>query len=196
MTKQNAGEFGNPTGPGFADLRTANGQLVVAALSEWRQYLDQVARDTPDENLGWLRSVYLVPAALARSWASFYSLDRIAQHDWAGRKLCRLRGIVKLDDRNWTPISQDPLDDEGKGHTALCELIGADTIEGGPLTYAERVQAEWKRKLGSNFFATGPIYPKAGKEQYAMGYNVRVLAVNGLRMGQWFKVQLPPAPTW
>jgi len=197
-TKQR-GEFGQPTGPGFSDLRTANGELAVAALSEWRQYLDGIARNTPDENLGWMRAVYLVPTTIARAWASMYTLDRIAQHDWGGRKVCRLRGVVELDGALWTPISQDAIGKDGKGHTALCRLLPPESFDGnvgGLLPYPERITDTWKRKLGSNFFAVGPVYRPRGDEYFGLGHNVRVLAVDGLKPGQWFRVELPPEPQW
>lgn len=196
MSRKKAAAFGTAEGPGITQLRTANGTRVPIAISEWRRMLDHQAQTIPDDNFGWLRTVYLVPLSLARSWASFFSVDRIVQHE-PGRKRLRLRGSFELDGRLWTPSSQEPLDAEGKGHVDLVELLDALTFtDFPPMNYAQRMTAENVRRHGSNYRGVGPVYRKTGDEAYVLGYTARAFAVDGLELGQWFKVQLPAAPTW
>lgn len=196
--KTTPAKFGTEHGPGFASLRTTSGEPVAVALANWRHTLDEHARSAPDDNLGWLRTVYLVPAAIGRAWQQLASIDVIAQHNWEGRKRCRLRGVIVFDELNWASTAGGP---EAKPQdVALTQLLTPEHVEasvaGRMLTWPERQDEKLVRTLGRNFFGVGPVYPKNGDEAWALGYNARVVPVEGLELGQWFKVTLPPAPQW
>lgn len=190
-----APSFGSEDGPRFAALRTPEGQSVAAALADWYRTLNNQNASAPDENLGWLRVVYVVPSALGRAWQQLASVEALVQHDWAGRKRCRLRGVIQFDDAAWASTSP-----AARGDVALCQLLTPEHVKAsladGPLTWPERQDPKFQRLLGRNFYGVGPVYPKSGDQAYALGWNVRVIPAEGLSLGQFFKVDLPPAPTW
>lgn len=203
--KHDRPKFGTPEGPKFSQLRVAGiatPTSVAEALASWRSRLDEQVRTAPDDNLGWLRVVYLVPPALARAWQQLASVDVVTQHDWAGRKRCRVRGIIGFDDAQWISSAGGP--SEGTtahpaDDVALTQMITpkfATEAAGGVYSWTDRQDEALVRKLGRNFFAVGPVYGKTGDEDWALGYNVRCIPVEGLELGQWFKITLPPAPTW
>ena len=189
-----APSFGSEEGPRFASLRTPEGGSVAAALADWYRTLNDQSAAKPDENLGWFRVAYIVPAELCRAWQQLASAEAVVQHDWAGRKRCRLRGVIKFDDQAWASMS--PSDND----VALCQLLTPEQVKSsvadGPLTWPERQDAKHRRALGSNWYAVGPVYPKSGDEAYALGWFVKAIPAEGLALGQFFKVNLPPAPAW
>jgi hypothetical protein len=190
--------FGAATGPGFGSLRTAAGGLVAAALTNWRAVLDEHHKTAPDDNLGWLRTVYLVPSAIGRTWQQLQSVEAIYGHNWDGKKKCRLKSVIQFDGQPWASTSGgpgSPPEDVSLTQLLTPEFVAA-SLAGGMHTWPERQDEKLRRTLGSNFFAVGPVYPKTGDEQWALGYNVRVIPVEGLALGQWFKITLPPAPKW
>lgn len=193
-----APKFGTDTGPGFGSLRTAGGELVAKALTDWRATLDEHSRTAPDDNLGWLRTVYLVPSAIGRAWQQLASIDVLMSHNWEGRKRCRLRGVIGFDGQQWASTAGG--DKAPPGDIALTQLLTPDfvkaSIAGGMYTWQERQDDKLVRALGRNFFAVGPVFGKSGDEEWALGYNVRCIPVEGLELGQWFKITLPPAPQW
>lgn len=188
--------FGTSTGPGFGSLRTAAGGLVAAALTDWRAKLDEHARSAPDDNLGWLRTVYLVPSAIGRTWQQLQSVEAVTAHNWEAKKKCRLKAVVQFDGQPWASMAAggDPMD------VALTQLLtpayAEASVAGGVFSWTARQDDKLVRTLGRNFFAVGPVYAKASDDAWALGYNVRVIPVEGLELGQWFKVTLPPAPQW
>lgn len=193
-----APKFGTETGPGFGSLRTVGGELVATALAAWRAKLDEHHRATPDDNLGWLRTVYLVPPAIGRAWQQLASIDVVMQHNWEGRKRCRLRGVIGFDGQSWASTSGG--DGAAAEDVVLTQLLTPEyitaSVAGGCCTWPERQDEKLIRTLGRNFFAVGPVYPKHGDDEWALGYNVRCIPVEGLELGQWFKITLPPAPQW
>jgi hypothetical protein len=186
--------FGQPGGPGFSDLHLPGGEPLVAALSAWRR----APRD--EANLGWLGNVFVVPSALARSWAVLHSVD-IIHADSGSKKKPRLRGIVTLDGRQWTPTgplithSETNRDELDASHLCLTELLPAEIIESGIagrlFTLEQRMDPTVCEQLGRNFYGVGPVYPKAGEEPLGLGYNVRVFPVEELELGQWFSLTVP-----
>jgi hypothetical protein len=193
-----APKFGEENGPGFGSLRTPMGELVATTLANWRDKLDEHHRTTPDDNLGWLRTVYVIPAAIGRAWRTLGSIDVVMQHNWDGRKRCRLRGVIGLDGQQWASTMGGegaPADDVALTQLLTPEFVKA-SVAGGVYTYPERQDDKLVRTLGRNFFAVGPVYPKNGDDEWVLGYNVKCIPVDGLELGQWFKIQLPPAPQW
>lgn len=200
MTKKQkaAPRFGAIDGPGFSALRLASGELVVGALSRWRRQMSENGH-ADETNLGWLDRVYLVPTPLARSWAQFESLDLLATE--SGKKKLRLRGVVKLDGKEWAVTggvrraSPDAPPEMDLEHVALTELIDAEAMSASSVgrlyTFAERFAPEVTEVLGRNFRGIGPVFAKAGNEPLALGFNARVLPVEGLELGQWFALDLP-----
>ena len=191
--------FGATGGPGFSTLRTASGELVASALSRWRRAGGDRG-DAIESNLGWLDRVYLVPVALARSWAQFQSVDQLVEIE--GKKKTRLRGIVGLDGKQWAvtgPMLREHGEDAGAQidleHLGLTELVQLDEMVGSMVgrvfTFAERFAPEVLESLGRNFRGIGPVYAKAGNEPLALGYNARVFPVEGLELGQWFALDVP-----
>jgi hypothetical protein len=193
-----APKFGMENGPGFGSLRTPMGDLAATALTNWREKLDEHHRATPDDNLGWLRTVYLIPAAIGRAWQVLASIDLVMQHNWDGRKRCRLRGVIGFDGQQWASTAGGegaPAEDVALTQLLTPEYVKA-SVAGGVYTWPERQDEKLVRTLGRNFFGVGPVYPKNGDDEWVLGYNVRCIPVEGLELGQWFKVQLPPAPNW
>lgn len=196
--KTDPAPFGSSTGPGFGALRTAAGGLVATAVANWRATLDEHHKSAPDDNLGWLRTVYLVPSAIGRTWQQLQSVEAVTSHNWDGKKKCRLKSVLQFDGQPWASSSGGP--GSPPEDVSLTQLLTPEfaqaSIAGGMHTWPERQDEKLQRTLGRNFFAVGPVYPKAGDEAWALGYNVRVIPVEGLALGQWFKITLPPAPKW
>lgn len=201
MARKNtpAPTFGTATGPGFASLRTAAGGLVSSALTAWRAKLDEHHKAAPDDNLGWLRTVYLVPSAIGRTWQQLQSVEAIHAHNWDGKKKCRLKSVIQFDGQPWASSSGGP--GSAPEDVSLTQLLTpeyiAASLAGRMYSLPERQDEKLRRILGANFFGVGPVYPKTGDDdEWALGYNVRVIPVEGLALGQWFKITLPPAPKW
>lgn len=197
--KKDTPNFGLAGGPGFSTLRTPTGATVAAVVADWRATLDEHARAAPDDNLGWLRGVYLVPAAIGRTWQQLSSLEAVTTHNWEGRKRCRLRGVVRFDGMEWASMAPG-----GEGaavdDVVLVQLLTpayvAESIAGRMHTYPERQDQHLQRTLGRNFFSVGPVYGKTGDDEWALGYTCRCIPVEGLELGQWFRLELPAAPKW
>lgn len=193
--KATAPSFGSEDGPRFGSLQTPEGKSVAGELAEWYRTLNEQKARAPDDNFGWLRVVYIVPSALGRAWQQLASMEEIVRHDWEGRKRCRLRGVIQFDEQAWASTSPAEAHD-----VALCQLLPPDAVRASVaqslFTWPERQADNLQRLLGRNAYGVGPVYPKAGDTAYALGWNVKVIPAEGLSLGQFFKVNLPPAPTW